>query len=33
MMDWRPRASPPDRSGDRMTGRGIAYVHYKQAEN
>ena len=33
MMDWRPRASPPDRSGERLTGRGIAYVHYKQAEN
>jgi CO/xanthine dehydrogenase Mo-binding subunit len=33
MMDWRPRASPPDLNGERLTGRGIAYVHYKQAEN
>ncbi|MGO9361051.1 MAG: molybdopterin cofactor-binding domain-containing protein [Xanthobacteraceae bacterium] len=33
MMDWRPRASPPNRSGERLKGRGIAYVHYKQAEN
>jgi nicotinate dehydrogenase subunit B len=32
LMDWRPRASPPGRSGERMNGRGIAYVHYKQAE-
>jgi CO/xanthine dehydrogenase Mo-binding subunit len=33
MMNWRPRASPTDRNGERLTGRGIAYVHYKQAEN
>jgi nicotinate dehydrogenase subunit B len=32
MKGWRPRPSPPDRSGERLNGRGIAYVHYKQAE-
>jgi nicotinate dehydrogenase subunit B len=32
LMDWRPRVSPPGRSGERMKGRGIAYVHYKRAE-
>ncbi len=29
MMDWQPRAPPPDRSGTILNGRGIAYVHYK----
>jgi CO/xanthine dehydrogenase Mo-binding subunit len=33
MMAWTPRTAPPDRSGDVLRGRGIAYVHYKQAEN
>ncbi len=33
MMDWKPRASPRERSDERMEGRGVAYVHYKQAEN
>jgi CO/xanthine dehydrogenase Mo-binding subunit len=33
MMDWEPRASPPQRIGERMEGRGVAYVHYEQAEN
>jgi nicotinate dehydrogenase subunit B len=33
MMQWTPRTVPPDRSGKTMQGRGIAYVHYKQAEN
>ena len=33
MMNWTPRASPRERNGDRPEGRGIAYVHYKQAEN
>jgi nicotinate dehydrogenase subunit B len=31
---WRPRASPnPDRRGEWLTGRGMAYVRYKQSEN
>jgi CO/xanthine dehydrogenase Mo-binding subunit len=33
MMDWKPRASPPDLNRDRLEGRGVAYVHYKQSEN
>jgi CO/xanthine dehydrogenase Mo-binding subunit len=33
MMNWTPRASPGERKGDRLEGRGVAYVHYKQAEN
>jgi nicotinate dehydrogenase subunit B len=33
MMNWTARRSPPDRSGKVLNGRGIAYVHYKQAEN
>jgi len=33
MMGWKPRSEAPDRSGPRLQGRGIAYVHYKQAEN
>jgi nicotinate dehydrogenase subunit B len=33
MMDWAARTSPPDRSGKVLNGRGVAYVHYKQAEN
>jgi nicotinate dehydrogenase subunit B len=33
MMQWRPRITPPDRSDKTLNGRGIAYVHYKQAEN
>jgi len=32
MMNWTPRASPLVKS-DLLEGRGIAYVHYKQAEN
>jgi CO/xanthine dehydrogenase Mo-binding subunit len=32
-MGWQARPSPrPDRTGDRLTGRGIAYVHYKHNE-
>jgi CO/xanthine dehydrogenase Mo-binding subunit len=33
MMEWAPRGAPFDRSGKTLNGRGIAYVHYKQAEN
>jgi nicotinate dehydrogenase subunit B len=33
MMNWTPRPSPRKRNDDRLEGRGIAYVHYKQAEN
>jgi len=33
MMAWTPRVAPADRSGQVFKGRGIAYVHYKQAEN
>lgn len=33
MMNWTPRASPLERKSDLLEGRGIAYVHYKQAEN
>jgi CO/xanthine dehydrogenase Mo-binding subunit len=33
MMGWQPRTAPPDRSGKLLHGRGIAYIHYKQAEN
>jgi CO/xanthine dehydrogenase Mo-binding subunit len=33
MMNWKLRASPRERNNDRLEGRGIAYVHYKQAEN
>jgi nicotinate dehydrogenase subunit B len=33
MMNWTPRVSPRGRNNDRLEGRGIAYVHYKQAEN
>jgi CO/xanthine dehydrogenase Mo-binding subunit len=33
MMNWTARTSPPERNGDRLEGRGVAYVHYKQAEN
>jgi CO/xanthine dehydrogenase Mo-binding subunit len=33
MMSWAPRPTPATGSGEVMNGRGIAYVHYKQAEN
>jgi len=33
MMQWTPRTSAADRAGKTLNGRGIAYVHYKQAEN
>ena len=34
MMAWTPRASPArPHSAQMLNGRGIAYVHYKQAEN
>ena len=37
MMSWTPRAAVKDRKIDTqaktLSGRGIAYVHYKQAEN
>jgi nicotinate dehydrogenase subunit B len=33
MMQWTPRGARADRGGKMLNGRGIAYVHYKQAEN
>ncbi len=33
MMQWAPHAVPADRNGKTLNGRGVAYVHYKQAEN
>jgi len=33
MMAWTPRTAPVVGSGEILQGRGIAYVHYKQAEN
>jgi CO/xanthine dehydrogenase Mo-binding subunit len=33
MMAWTPRAAPIDRDSQQFRGRGVAYVHYKQAEN
>jgi nicotinate dehydrogenase subunit B len=33
MMAWTPRDAAVDRKGPVLKGRGIAYVHYKQAEN
>ena len=35
MIDWQPRPSPAPqaRAGGILTGRGIAYMRYKQAEN
>jgi CO/xanthine dehydrogenase Mo-binding subunit len=33
MMQWTPRGVPPNRGGEILNGRGIAYVHYKQSEN
>lgn len=33
MMQWTPRAGRPNRGGTSLNGRGIAYAHYKQAEN
>ena len=33
MMDWKPRAMPPGRSGAVLRGRGVSYMRYKQAEN
>jgi nicotinate dehydrogenase subunit B len=33
MMQWVPRVTSPNRSDEVLKGRGIAYVHYKQAEN
>jgi nicotinate dehydrogenase subunit B len=34
MMSWSPRApGARDRNGKILSGRGIAYVHYKQSEN
>jgi nicotinate dehydrogenase subunit B len=33
MMAWAPRAAPAASSAQVLHGRGIAYVHYKQAEN
>ena len=33
MMAWKPRLEPIDRDAQTLRGRGIAYVHYKQAEN
>ena len=32
MIDWQPRPARRVRTGDVLTGRGIAYVRYKQAE-
>ena len=33
MMAWTPRTAPPDRTGVLLRGRGLSYMHYKQAEN
>src|SRR5262249_39674181 len=33
MMAWQPRAAHRDRSGTLLSGRGISYMRYKQAEN
>jgi nicotinate dehydrogenase subunit B len=33
MMAWTPRDAAVDRKAPILRGRGIAYVHYKQAEN
>lgn len=35
MLEWQPRPSPNPQATheNRMTGRGLAYVRYKQAEN
>jgi nicotinate dehydrogenase subunit B len=33
MMQWSPRLARSDRTDKILNGRGIAYVHYKQAEN
>ena len=33
MMPWTPRTGAPQRNGETLHGRGIAYVHYKQSEN
>ena len=33
MMQWSARVAPTDRREKILNGRGIAYVHYKQAEN
>jgi nicotinate dehydrogenase subunit B len=33
MIDWQPRTTPRLTQGNVMTGRGVAYVRYKQAEN
>ncbi len=33
MMQWAPRGASPSRSGKTLSGRGIAYLRYKQAEN
>jgi CO/xanthine dehydrogenase Mo-binding subunit len=33
MMAWSPRTAAPDRAGAVLSGKGISYMHYKQAEN
>jgi len=33
MMSWAPRTTHAGRTGAVLNGRGIAYVHYEQAEN
>jgi CO/xanthine dehydrogenase Mo-binding subunit len=33
MMAWSPRTGLPDRAGALLRGRGLSYMHYKQAEN
>ena len=34
MLGWKPRPSPaPKQTGPKMTGRGMAYMRYKHAEN
>jgi CO/xanthine dehydrogenase Mo-binding subunit len=33
MMAWKPRTTPPSRSGGVLRGRGISYMRYKQNEN
>ena len=34
MLGWKPRPSPgPKQTGSKLTGRGMAYMRYKHAEN
>jgi len=33
MMAWKPRATPANRNGGLLRGRGVSYMRYKQNEN